>query len=1070
MDATKEINPETLLRENKELRERVVEQEKRLKQFGDDLQAALNQYETLFHEAPAGYAFIDSHCRIIKPSDSFCKLLEKSRFYIIGKEIFEYINPEYTQALKERISMALLLNTTQKPALVKVQNGSRPDFWAEIRFQAVPYEDRSERLLLLSVNDIDSIAQYQQKLKRSKARAQLLLDSTSDGVLLITPDGSIINSNKSFEKLSELKSPGNNNYSFYDYLINTEKPERRLRIEKMIESKRPYVVSETFSERNFDIRVHPFLDEKGNIEYAGVFVVDTTDKRRLESELKAREELVETEVKKRMGEVYSSYEELQKQVSQSEDAQKRLLESEEAMQKAYYSLAKREALLETVAAQLTEMLESDEIEEVIYRMMASVGEHVAAERVYLFKRAYDRTEEMNFYFIYEEWAAKGIRPLREYNEFARLYLSRDFIGWEEAFKAKEAVSGRLGDFDRSIRGIMEIANTKSLLILPVFMFDKLWGFVGFDNMRCEENWKIGENAALSIMADSIGAAFERRERIRQLNEQRALSDTMIENLPHAVYAKDTVNFKYVIWNKAAENLLGFPKETAIGRSNFELFPLNEATVFHRQDLETLNSEGVHLIMEEKLTNSAGEERIVRSIKLPIYDSKQKPVIILGISIDITETVNSERSLKLYAGELEKARQILETNSERLARSAAELEIAKVEAERASRVKSEFLANISHELRTPMNAILGFTEILQGMTKDEKILDYLSIISSSGKSLLALMNDILDLSKIETGRIDLHLQSTRFLPIAEEILRIFEGRAKEKNIELKIDVSADFPAEAFIDEVKLRQILFNLVGNAVKFTDKGFVCIRALKLDSPSAMDRSADLVIEVIDAGVGVGAEDKDRIFESFYQPPNQDKAKYGGAGLGLAITKKLVDKMNGSITVSDRPEGGSVFRVTLRNVALSNGDGASHPFIECDFSLGAGFEAAEIIIVSDTPADGEKLRSCFEKANLAVSLRADASEALGMLLDSKPGLILAEIETIRRSGFEPEKFAASAKSLCDAPIVAIGGPGPEACGDFDARLMKPFKRDDLIILLHRFLKLNDGRDVPSAEERADVE
>ncbi|MBZ2170321.1 ATP-binding protein [Marinobacter sp. F4216] len=286
-----------------------------------------------------------------------------------------------------------------------------------------------------------------------------------------------------------------------------------------------------------------------------------------------------------------------------------------------------------------------------------------------------------------------------------------------------------------------------------------------------------------------------------------------------------------------------------------------------------------------------------------------------LSREVDERIRSENALRRSEDELRAAK----LEAERLAR----------EAEAASRAKSEFLANMSHEIRTPMNAVIGYSDLLTNTVKDPQQRNYLEAIRAGSRSLLMLINDILDLSRIEAGKLRLDYSAVSLRRMLDDVRHIFDLRAREQEISLEVSVDSAMPAAMMLDETRLRQVLFNLVGNAIKFTHEGGVTVRATATplepageeenhDSPTPDIQRYRLVITVKDTGIGVPEDQRERIFEAFEQREGQNTRRYGGTGLGLAISRKLVRMMGGELEVESEANVGSVFTVVLPEVAAT--------------------------------------------------------------------------------------------------------------------------------------------------------
>jgi len=261
---------------------------------------------------------------------------------------------------------------------------------------------------------------------------------------------------------------------------------------------------------------------------------------------------------------------------------------------------------------------------------------------------------------------------------------------------------------------------------------------------------------------------------------------------------------------------------------------------------------------------------------------------------------------------------LEKQNKDLQKEIALRKKAEESAESANRAKSSFLANMSHEIRTPMNSIMGFTDILEQKLIDKDHKKYLSLIRAGGKSLLALINDILDLSKIEAGKMGIEYKAADICAVFEEIKNIFSYKTKEKELDFILETDPNLHSPLFFDETRIRQVLLNLVGNAVKFTESGYVKI-TVKGSQPDRKQNIMDIIFSVEDTGIGIPQDQRELIFEPFEQQKGQSSSKYGGTGLGLAITKRLVEMMEGTISVESMEGRGSIFTVTIKNIRIAD-------------------------------------------------------------------------------------------------------------------------------------------------------
>jgi PAS domain S-box-containing protein len=549
---------------------------------------------------------------------------------------------------------------------------------------------------------------------------------------------------------------------------------------------------------------------------------------------------------------------------------------------------------------------------------------------------------------------------------------------------------------------------------PLVIEDNL---VGVLELLAKDKFTATVAAGIATLANDIAAGIERRRMEESIGHARSLLQTLINNVPDYIYVKD-VNHRFLVANAALARRMGAASPDALlGKSDFDFYPKEIAEKYASDEDEVMRSEHGVVNREECTTDRHGNVIWHLTTEAPFRDDAGNVLGMVGIGRNITDR-------KMVQGALVEAKEAAET---------------------ANRAKSEFLANMSHEIRTPLNGVIGMTGVLLDTELTAEQREFVEIVRQSGDILLTVINDILDFSKIEAGKLVLESSPFDLRQVVEEVAEMLASKAASNGIDLVVHYPPGAPRHFIGDAGRIRQVVTNLAGNAVKFTASGHVLI-AVECHGPKE-DRIG-MKVSVRDTGIGIPAEKVESLFEKFTQVDSSNSRRYGGTGLGLAISKQLVEIMGGSIHVESRLGEGSTFWFELPLPADTRPVPDSAPVVDL-----AGLR---VLIVDDNEVNRRVVHEQISSWGMRNGSYASGREALdairAAIVSGDPyQIVITDYEMPDIDGATLTAAIKSDPELKDTAVVMLTSVGnwQEVRGSerdvIDACLVKPVRHSQLL-------------------------
>ncbi len=701
---------------------------------------------------------------------------------------------------------------------------------------------------------------------------------------------------------------------------------------------------------------------------------------------------------------------------------------------AEHKLAKEHKLLETLIDVASSFININlnAIDTVFNDSLGRMAEFVDADRVYLFEYDFDERIISNTY----EWCARNIEPRIDKRQKISFDLIPEIIAkhqFGDTFYVPNV--SEMKDRDSEKKKKLEFLGIKSVITVPLFDNKKLIGFLGFDSLTNTHEYTEKEKRLLYLFGEMIVNVQNRQLKEHQLNYQEEKFRNIIVNMNLGLL--EVNNHDEIVYaNQSFCDISGFELEELKGKIASDIFLSKEGKELIATN-KNKRENGISDAMELEVKNKKGEKRWWFLSGAPNYNDNGELIGSIGIHLDITKQKELE----------------------------VELARSKSIAEAAAKAKELFLANMSHEIRTPLNVIIGMIRQLNKENLNEDQSFYVKQSGSSANHLLTILNNILDIAKIESGELALNNDASSISAVAANVHSILHSQAKEKELDFIIDISPKIKDSLLCDQVRIRQVLINIIGNAIKFTEKGFV---SLALEVVSETESYQKLKFLIQDSGIGMSEVFISKIFDKFSQEQDTANRKFEGTGLGMAISNDLITLMGGKLQVESIKGKGSIFTFELE---FEIGLKSNLVNLEVEVDTKSIF-GSKILLVEDNEMNRFIAIQTLSGLNCDIIEAENGLIALDLLKAHTFDLILMDIQMPEMDGVEATKIIRNELKI-NTPIIALTANAFKhdvemylAIG-MNTYITKPYDEKDFLTRVQSTISLDK---IKESEENNDME